>query len=127
MANGQQFVIEIDDYDYVEIDLTVAMHAETTVPTTPPKYVDMIRICKTFQRDSFYDFENFTIHNCPKSCGYCPVLKITAQTHNDDGLPYAELDIKFLQEANARVSSRRSNTPTEYADIEFTLTQKSAY
>ncbi|WAR06157.1 hypothetical protein MAR_021526 [Mya arenaria] len=42
------------------------------------------------------------------------------QPHNNDGLSYAELDIKFLQEANARVSSRRSNKPTAYADIEFT-------
>ncbi|XP_052806480.1 uncharacterized protein LOC128235717 [Mya arenaria] len=42
---------------------------------------------------------------------------------DDDSLAYADLDINFLQEANARVSSRINNTPTEYADIEISSTQ----
>ncbi|XP_052803327.1 uncharacterized protein LOC128233612 isoform X2 [Mya arenaria] len=51
----------------------------------------------------------------------------TQQPHDGGGLTYAELDIKFLQEANARVpSSKKNNTPTEYADIAFSSTQKSA-
>ncbi|XP_052820502.1 uncharacterized protein LOC128246353 [Mya arenaria] len=50
----------------------------------------------------------------------------TQQSHDVDSLTYAELDIKFLQEANARVPPRRKITPTEYADIEFFLTQESA-
>ncbi|WAR05412.1 hypothetical protein MAR_020781 [Mya arenaria] len=48
------------------------------------------------------------------------------QQPHDNGLTYAELDIKFLQEANARVPPRKNNTPTEYADIAFSSTQKSA-
>ncbi|XP_052807036.1 uncharacterized protein LOC128236185 isoform X2 [Mya arenaria] len=48
----------------------------------------------------------------------------TQQPHDDDSLTYAELDINFLQEANARVSLRRYNMPTVYADIEFSSTQE---
>ncbi|XP_052806919.1 uncharacterized protein LOC128236102 isoform X3 [Mya arenaria] len=50
----------------------------------------------------------------------------TQQPHAGGGLTYAELDIKFLQEATARVPPRKNNTPTEYADIAFSSTQKSA-
>ncbi|WAR15097.1 hypothetical protein MAR_005202 [Mya arenaria] len=50
----------------------------------------------------------------------------TQQSHDADSLMYAELDIKFLEEANARVPPRIKYTPTEYADIEFFLTQESA-
>ncbi|WAR05313.1 hypothetical protein MAR_020682 [Mya arenaria] len=50
----------------------------------------------------------------------------TQQPSDDDGLAYAELDITFLQEANARVPARRTNTPTEYADIEIPSTQDPA-
>ncbi|WAR05304.1 hypothetical protein MAR_020673 [Mya arenaria] len=48
------------------------------------------------------------------------------QPRDDDGLAYAELDITYLQEANVKVLARRTNTPTEYADIEFCSTQKPA-
>ncbi|XP_052806479.1 uncharacterized protein LOC128235716 [Mya arenaria] len=48
----------------------------------------------------------------------------TQQIHDVDGLAYCELDIDFLQEANARVSPRRKNTPTEYADIELSSTRE---
>ncbi|WAR11210.1 hypothetical protein MAR_036286 [Mya arenaria] len=40
----------------------------------------------------------------------------TQQPHDDDGLTYAELDIKFLQESNARVII--------VADIKFSSTQE---
>ncbi|WAR15742.1 hypothetical protein MAR_005847, partial [Mya arenaria] len=47
----------------------------------------------------------------------------TQNPEDDECLTYAELDVKFLQAANARVPSRKMNTPTEYADIEFFSTQ----
>ncbi|WAR15750.1 hypothetical protein MAR_005855 [Mya arenaria] len=47
----------------------------------------------------------------------------TQNPQDDECLTYAELDVKFLQAANARVPSRKMNTPTEYADIEFFSTQ----
>ncbi|XP_052803814.1 uncharacterized protein LOC128233951 [Mya arenaria] len=50
----------------------------------------------------------------------------TQQPHDDDSLTYAELNIKFLQEANARVLTKTKNTPTEYAELTFASTQKSA-
>ncbi|WAR04786.1 hypothetical protein MAR_020155 [Mya arenaria] len=50
----------------------------------------------------------------------------TQQPRDDNGLAYAQLDITFLQEANARVPARRTNPPTEYADIEFPSTQEPA-
>ncbi|WAR30195.1 hypothetical protein MAR_003763, partial [Mya arenaria] len=50
----------------------------------------------------------------------------TQQPHNDDSLTYAELDINFLQEAHARIPSRRNDMRTEYADIEVSSKQKPA-
>ncbi|WAR15272.1 hypothetical protein MAR_005377, partial [Mya arenaria] len=47
----------------------------------------------------------------------------TENPQDGECLKFAELDIKFLQAANFRVPSRKKNTPTEYADIEFFSTQ----
>ncbi|XP_052807192.1 uncharacterized protein LOC128236383 isoform X2 [Mya arenaria] len=52
--------------------------------------------------------------------------RIETQPHDEAGLTYADLDIKFLQEANARVPVRRKNKPTEYADVDFSSTQETA-
>ncbi|XP_052760402.1 uncharacterized protein LOC128203156 isoform X2 [Mya arenaria] len=47
----------------------------------------------------------------------------TQNPQDEECLKYAELDVKFLQAANARVPSWKKNTPTEYAEIEFFSTQ----
>ncbi|XP_052820528.1 uncharacterized protein LOC128246386 [Mya arenaria] len=47
----------------------------------------------------------------------------TQNPQDDECLKYAELDVKFLQAANARVPSWKKNTPTEYAEIKFFSTQ----
>ncbi|WAR04352.1 hypothetical protein MAR_019721, partial [Mya arenaria] len=70
--------------------------------------------------------ENGVVHMETEGVQYAVVQRQAAsqgielqQQRNGDGLAYAELDIAFLQEANARVPARRTNTPTEYADIEI--------
>ncbi|WAR30183.1 hypothetical protein MAR_003751 [Mya arenaria] len=50
----------------------------------------------------------------------------TMQPHNDDSLTYDELDFNFLQEAYARIPSRKNDTRTDYTIIEFSSTQKPA-
>ncbi|WAR15270.1 hypothetical protein MAR_005375 [Mya arenaria] len=88
---------------------------------------------KNVENHSDTSSDNGVLHITTEGVQYAVVQRQAAtqriepqQSHNDDSLTYAELDIKFLQEANARVPPRRKNTPTEYADIEFFLTQESA-
>ncbi|XP_052785390.1 uncharacterized protein LOC128221027 [Mya arenaria] len=50
----------------------------------------------------------------------------TQQPRNDDSLTYDELDFNFLQEAHARIPSRRNDTRTDYTIIEFSSTQTPA-
>ncbi|XP_052785401.1 uncharacterized protein LOC128221038 isoform X2 [Mya arenaria] len=50
----------------------------------------------------------------------------TQQPHTDDSHAYDELDTNFQQEAQARVPSKRNDTPTKYTIIEFSSTQEPA-
>ncbi|WAR15741.1 hypothetical protein MAR_005846 [Mya arenaria] len=95
--------------------------------------VNEIHTIEIVENHSDTSSDNGVLHIATEGVQYAVVQRQAAtqrietqQSHDVDSLTYAELDIKFLQEANARVPPRRKNTPTEYADIEFFLTQESA-
>ncbi|XP_052786351.1 uncharacterized protein LOC128221790 [Mya arenaria] len=95
--------------------------------------VNAINTVEIVENHSDTSSENDVIHISTEGVRYAVVQRQpgtqrieTQQPHNDDSLTYAELDINYLQEAHARVPSRRNDTRTEYADIEFHSTQTPA-
>ncbi|WAR15674.1 hypothetical protein MAR_005779 [Mya arenaria] len=92
-----------------------------------------INTVESVENHSDTSSDNGVLHIATEGVQYAVVQRqataqrIEAQNPQDDEcLTYAELDVKFLQAANARVPSRKKNTPTEYADIEFFSTQGAA-
>ncbi|XP_052807049.1 uncharacterized protein LOC128236202 isoform X2 [Mya arenaria] len=93
--------------------------------------ISTVSITENVENHSVPSSDNGVLHITTEGVQYAVVQRQAAtrrtetqQPHDDDSLTYAELDINFLQEANARVSLRRYNIPTEYADIEFSSTQE---
>ncbi|XP_052805592.1 uncharacterized protein LOC128234974 isoform X2 [Mya arenaria] len=93
--------------------------------------ISAVNITENVENHSVPSSDNGVLHITTEGVQYAVVQRQAAtrrtetqQPHDDDSLTYAELDINFLQEANARVSLRRYNMPTEYADIEFSSTQE---
>ncbi|XP_052759630.1 uncharacterized protein LOC128202649 isoform X1 [Mya arenaria] len=92
--------------------------------------IDVINTVEIVENHSDTSSDNEVLHIATEGVQYAVVQRQAAtqriETQNpqdDECLKYAELDIKFLQAANALVPSRKKNTPTEYADIEFFSTQ----
>ncbi|XP_052760763.1 uncharacterized protein LOC128203398 isoform X2 [Mya arenaria] len=95
--------------------------------------VNEIHTIEILENHSDTSSDNGVLHITTEGVQYAVVQRLATtqriepqQSHNDDSLTYAELDMKFLQVANTRVPSRRKNRPTEYADIEFFLTKEPA-
>ncbi|XP_052806662.1 uncharacterized protein LOC128235914 [Mya arenaria] len=93
--------------------------------------ISAVNITENVENHSVPSSDNGVLHITTEGVQYAVVQRQAAtrrtetqQPHDDDSLTYAVLDINFLQEANARVSLRRYNMPTEYADIEFSSTQE---